>query len=53
MHLIITRTFPPEVGGCKTLCGGWLALSKINLIKVFADYTEGHEKFDNTVSFGI
>jgi len=29
------------------------SLSKINLIKVFADYTEGHEKFDNTVSFSI
>ena len=23
------------------------------MIKVFADYTEGHEKFDNTVSFSI
>ena len=54
MHLIITRTFPPEVGGMQNLMWGLArSLSKINLIKVFADYTEGHEKFDNTVSFSI
>ena len=54
MHLIITRTFPPEVGGMQNLMWGLArALSKINLIKVFADYTERHEKFDNTVSFSI
>ena len=54
MHLIITRTFPPEVGGMQNLMWGLArSLSKINLIKVFADYTEGYEKFDNTVSFSI
>ena len=54
MHLIITRTFPPDVGGMQNLMWGLArSLSKINLIKVFADYTEGHEKFDNTVSFSI
>ena len=54
MHLIITRTFPPEVGGMQNLMWGLArSLSKINLIKVFADYTEGHQKFDNTVSFSI
>ena len=54
MHLIITRTFPPEVGGMQNLMWGLArSLSKINLIKVFADYTEGHEKFDSTVSFSI
>ena len=48
MHLIITRTFPPEVGGMQNLMWGLArSLSKINLIKVFADYTEGHEKFEN------
>ena len=54
MHLIITRTFPPEVGGMQNLMWGLArSLSKINLIKVFADDTEGYEKFDNTVSFSI
>ena len=54
MHLIITRTFPPEVGGMQNLMWGLArSLSKINLIKVFADYTEGQQKFDNTVSFSI
>ena len=54
MHLIITRTFPPDVGGMQNLMWGLArSLSKIKLIKVFADYTEGHEKFDKTVSFSI
>ena len=54
MHLIITRTFPPDVGGMQNLMWGLArSLSKIKLIKVFADYTEGHENFDNTVSFSI
>ena len=29
------------------------SLAKINLIKVFADYHENHEEFDNSVSFSI
>ena len=54
MHLIITRTFPPDVGGMQNLMWGLArSLSKIKLIKVFADYTEGHENFDKTVSFSI
>ena len=54
MYLIITRTFPPEVGGMQNLMWGLArSLSKINLIKVFADYNEGHEEFDKTVSFSI
>ena len=54
MHLIITRTFPPDVGGMQNLMWGLArSLSKIKLIKVFADYTEGHENFDNKVSFSI
>tara|TARA_A100001234_G_scaffold97745_1_gene86069 strand:- start:126 stop:1208 length:1083 start_codon:yes stop_codon:yes gene_type:complete len=54
MHLIITRTFPPDVGGMQNLMWGLArSLSKIKLIKVFADYTEGYENFDNTVSFSI
>ena len=54
MYLIITRTFPPEVGGMQNLMWGLArSLSKINLIKVFADYKEGHQDFDNSVSFSI
>ena len=54
MYLIVTRTFPPEVGGMQNLMWGLArSLSKINLIKVIADYKEGHEEFDNNVSFSI
>ena len=52
--VIITRTFPPEVGGMQNLMWGLArSLSKINLINVFADYNEGHEEYDKTVSFSI
>jgi len=54
MYLVITRTFPPELGGMQNLMWGLArSLAKINLIKVFADYHENHEEFDNTVSFSI
>ena len=54
MYLVITRTFPPELGGMQNLMWGLTrSLSKLNLIKVFADYHENHEEFDNTVSFSI
>jgi len=54
MYLIVTRTFPPEIGGMQNLMWGLArSLSKINLIKVFADYKEGHQEFDNSVSFSI
>ncbi len=54
MHLIITRTFPPDVGGMQNLMWGLArSLSKFFLIKVFADHTNGFEKFDNSVSFSI
>ena len=54
MYLIVTRAFPPEVGGMQNLMWGLAkSLSKINLIKVFADYNKGHEEFDDTVSFSI
>ena len=54
MYLVITRTFPPELGGMQNLMWGLArSLSKLNLIKVFADYHENHEEFDNTVSFSI
>ena len=54
MFLIVTRTFPPEVGGMQNLMWGLAkSLSKIDLIKVFADYSENHEEFDQKVSFSI
>ena len=54
MYLIITRTFPPEVGGMQNLMWGLTrSLSKLDLVKVFADYHEDHKKFDDKVSFTI
>jgi len=54
MYLVVTRTFPPEIGGMQNLMWGLTrSLSKINLIKVFADYSDGHEEFDRSVSFSI
>ena len=54
MFLIVTRTFPPEVGGMQNLMWGLAkSLAKIDMIKVFADYSENHEMFDKKVSFSI
>ena len=54
MYLIITRTFPPELGGMQNLMWGLTReLSKNYMIKVFADYHENHEIFDEKVSFSI
>ena len=54
MYLVVTRTFPPEVGGMQNLMWGLAkSLSKLNLIKVFADYKEGHEEFDKSDSFWV
>ncbi len=54
MYLVITRTFPPELGGMQNLMWGLArSLSKLKLIKVFADYQENHEEFDKSVSFSI
>ena len=47
MYLIVTRSFPPELGGMQSLMWGLSReLSKNFMIKVFADYIEGHENFD-------
>ena len=54
MYLLITRTFPPELGGMQNLMWGLArSLAKLNLIKVFADFHENHEEFDSSVSFSI
>ena len=54
MYLIVTRSFPPEVGGMQNLMWGLAnSISKYNLTKVFADYQENHKEFDKKVSFSI
>ena len=54
MYLIVTRSFPPEIGGMQNLMWGLSNnLSKNFMIKVFADYFEGHKNFDEQVSFSI
>ena len=54
MYLIITRSFPPEIGGMQNLMWGLTKeLSKNQMIKVFADYYENYQTFDDRVSFSI
>ena len=54
MYLIVTRSFPPELGGMQNLMWGLTnSISKYNLIKVFADYQENHKEVDDSVSFSI
>ena len=54
MNLIITRSFPPSVGGMQNLMWGLAnELSRLDLIKVFADYELNHVDFDESVSFSI
>tara|TARA_B110000444_G_scaffold215013_1_gene212700 strand:+ start:836 stop:1918 length:1083 start_codon:yes stop_codon:yes gene_type:complete len=54
MYLIVTRSFPPEVGGMQNLMWGLTReLSKNHMLKVFADYQENHKVFDDQVSFSI
>ena len=54
MYIVITRSFPPEVGGMQNLMWGLTrSLSKHFMIKVFADFHEQHQKYDKEVSFTI
>ena len=54
MYLIVTRSFPPELGGMQSLMWGLAKeMSKNFMIKVFADYQENHQEFDQKVSFSI
>ena len=54
MYLIVTRSFPPEIGGMQNLMWGLAnELSKHYMIKVFANYHENHKLFDEQVSFSI
>jgi len=52
MYLIVTRNFPPEIGGMQNLMWGLSkSLSKLNMIKVFADYHENYKIFDEKNTF--
>ena len=54
MYLIVTRSFPPELGGMQSLIWGLAKeLSKNFMIKVFADYVEKHKEFDEQATFSI
>jgi phosphatidylinositol alpha-1,6-mannosyltransferase len=54
MYLIVTRSFPPELGGMQNLMWGLTnELSKHYMIKVFADYHKNSGNFDEEVSFSI
>ena len=54
MYLVVTRSFPPELGGMQNLMWGLTnSISKYNLTKVFADYQENYKEVDDSVSFSI
>ena len=54
MYLIVTRSFPPEIGGMQSLMWGLTKeMSKNFMVKVFADYHDEHKEFDNNVNFSI
>ena len=54
MYLIVTRSFPPEVGGMQSLMWGLAKeMSKNFMIKVFADYYKNHKEFDKKENFSI
>ena len=54
MYVIITRSFPPELGGMQSLMWGLAReMSKNFMIKVFADYQDNHKEFDKEVNFSI
>ena len=54
MYLIVTRSFPPELGGMQSLMWGLTKeMSKNFMIKVFADYQNNHKEFDKKENFSI
>ena len=54
MYLILTKSFPPDLGGMQSLMWGLSReLSNKFMIKVFTDYTENHKIFDEQASFSI
>jgi len=54
MYIVVTKSFPPEVGGMQNLMWGLTnELSKNYMIKVFSDYHQSYKTFDEQVSFSI
>ena len=54
MFPILTRSFPPDVGGMQNLMWGLTKeLSKHYMLKVFADYHINQRNIDEKVSFTI
>ena len=54
MYLVITRSYPPEIGGMQNLMWGLTnSLSKYFMIKVYADEYPQSEDYDKKVSFSI
>ncbi|MDC1112227.1 glycosyltransferase family 4 protein [Candidatus Pelagibacter sp.] len=54
MYVVVTRAYPPELGGMQSLMWGLTKeISKNFMIKVFADYQENHKDFDKKVNFSI
>ena len=54
MYLIVTRSFPPELGGMQSLMWGLTKeMSKNFMIKVFADYQDNHKEVDKNENFSI
>ena len=52
MYLIVTRSFPPEIGGMQNLMWGLTySLAKYDLVKVFADHHDDYRQHDKNVSF--
>ena len=44
MYLIVTRSFPPEIGGMQNLMWGLTySLAKYDLVKVFADHHDNYK----------
>ena len=54
MYLIITRSFPPEIGGMQNLMWGLSnTLSKNYKIKIFAEHHADYKEHDENVNFEI
>ena len=54
MYLIVSRSYPPDLGGMQSLMWGLTKeMSKNFMIKVFADYQKNHKEFDQQENFSI
>ena len=54
MFVISTRNFPPDIGGMQNLMGGLAnALTNHGPVKVFADKSDGFEKYDESSKLQI